>query len=796
MRKNLELFDAFIDEQKVWFEQYLAADFAQSWHATVWTCGRKGTGWLRDNAQNSLRFDEISRFKGIKGVHRVSEEYCQFMKAMLVLIYRGRNRSISTAVAMATLMILKRWYYTLMELTGQTHPIYLTTKVIHQAMDRFSIASNPEDPNVANYKARCIGLQKLVNLQSFTLVTLQYVFDGFYTNKTNLTRKARETIALKQQDRLDHSARDGAEVLISIRGFLNIVALIQKVESDAEKIALNCLLLLIITGFRSIEAFNLKQDALIKRQVEDQSIKKRLHSKGLPDYFLGIQYVGVKGAGERIHWVEPLAVPLVESIFNTVKMLTTPMRAHLIFLREKKFCDYLPQAISALPGELVELDDVAEYVAKTTSSLRGRAGRRDHANKVLQKRGVTPDQEIMGLRNSKSVYFAKKSISQLIKTEFNIVDVNIPCTHAWEENGKHYTVNYEDLLFLHHKGSLALKRTMMFMANPIPFDNRIMNKFLGNLDDSGSVFSKYNLLDDDGKPTQLRTHIPRHNINTFLAIAEVSDHLQAMLMGRMDITQNKHYQHLALAERRKAASLIHLQPALTALSVQPTSQITDVSTPLTVVSKTGSMIVSKHLGLESNIKANLHTFDSRDEVAEFIEASFNDGLFEDIAAAFEEISKNESPQQAGDMVKRHAILYPLKFGSCMREVNLWGCPYRMKCQTAAFCEHFTLTGRIDEHLNIASKKRELLQSKVQLTKLSQHTSGYQAAIDNLEKSLQQIDAIQTQWLHRAETRHLVTTGNVLSGEIKVDGEIRTLVQLFALEHKMLIKEETKCEEKG
>lgn len=64
-------------------------------------------------------------------------------------------------------------------------------------------------------------------------------------------------MALKQQANLSDTTTDGEDALITIRGFLNIVALIQRVESDAEKIALNCLLLLVITGFRSIEAFNL-----------------------------------------------------------------------------------------------------------------------------------------------------------------------------------------------------------------------------------------------------------------------------------------------------------------------------------------------------------------------------------------------------------------------------------------------------------------------------------------------------------------------------------------------------------
>lgn len=139
-----------------------------------------------------------------------------------------------------------------------------------------------------------------------------------------------------------------------------------------------------------IEAFNLRQDALFKRQIDDPALCKRFQDKGLPDYFLGIRYVGVKGAGERTHWVEPLAVPLVESIFSTVKMLTAPIRSHLTYLRAKSFADYLPQAISNMPGEQVELDDVVKYITQTTSSFRGRAGQRDKTSKALSKEVCCP----------------------------------------------------------------------------------------------------------------------------------------------------------------------------------------------------------------------------------------------------------------------------------------------------------------------------------------------------------------------------------------------------------------------
>ena len=63
--------------------------------------------------------------------------------------------------------------------------------------------------------------------------------------------------------------------------------------------------------------------------------------------------------------------------------------------------------------------------------------------------------------------------------------------------------------------------------------------------------------------------------------------------------------------------------------------------PIDLVKQTGHIVLSDRLNLEHNIKANLHTFDNRDEVSAFIEASFNNNLFDDIATAFEEITNKE-----------------------------------------------------------------------------------------------------------------------------------------------------------
>ncbi len=71
-----------------------------------------------------------------------------------------------------------------------------------------------------------------------------------------------------------------------------------------------------------------------------------------------------------------------------------------------------------------------------------------------------------------------------------------------------------------------------------------------------SVFAKYNLTNENGDIDMMYSHCPRHGINTFYALADVSDHLQAMFMGRNDINQNKSYQHLSFEDRAISTELV------------------------------------------------------------------------------------------------------------------------------------------------------------------------------------------------------------------------------------------------
>jgi integrase len=173
------------------------------------------------------------------------------------------------------------------------------------------------------------------------------------------------------EDELDNSK------LISIRTFINIVSLISLCQTNGEKIALNLLLLLIVTGLRSTEVFLLKTDALIKRPILDTVSKKHLTLDGIKQFTLGIQYYGAKGAGLRIHWLDPLSARLVETIFNSVFELTKEYREHLAYIRSKDFSNFLPKSLDDISTDYVEVDDLIGSVFGVRDKTRGRSGQRD-----------------------------------------------------------------------------------------------------------------------------------------------------------------------------------------------------------------------------------------------------------------------------------------------------------------------------------------------------------------------------------------------------------------------------------
>jgi len=768
---NIEKYNAFIDEQKNYFNQNLQSNFKWNWDDSSWYGGTIGSGWLLSRSgKTHFTFGTIKKLKGIEN-NTIDPIFQEFIKSVLILSYRKSNSKASPQKLYAEFLILKRWYSALYsEKIESIHPCYLSTLILNKSFE--ILAENSSKTNLPDHAGTYLRLQEMLNYYGFTELPLEFSQKYLYINRQNRTPNAKKTKALIDQLELDEDDLD-KEKLISIRTFINIVSLIGLCETNGEKVVLNLLLLLIVTGLRSTEAILLKTDALKKQPILDPVTKEHLTLDGIKQYTLGIQYHGAKGAGFRIHWVEPLSANLVETIFQSVLGLTQEYREHLYYIRSKNCSDFLPKSIDDIDQDFVEIDDLIGTIFGVKDNYKGRAGQRDVVIKSIKNIPIYNE-----IRNGQGVerYYLKEDINQFIKGLANY-DSEYPIDHVFNYEGKTEKIAYEDLLFIHEFRSATLQRAFINKTNIIPLNGMLINSFFGN-SLSRSVFEKYNLLENETEHSKLTSHIPRHNINTFLALSGLAEHLQAMLMGRVDIKQNQYYQHLALKQRKVTASLLEKQELVL---YENAKQELKPEYPIDSIKDDGIMYFSEKLDLENNLKMNLQTFDSKNEVASYVKESFFDEYFQDIAESFNELVK-EDQSLANSLVQRHACLHPLPFGGCMREVAVHDCPKRLACQSGDQCGNFALTCCKGELEALQHTLNELLDEFAHIEQIVIHDLSYSEMLEDLRQKILYLSDLKTKALGRQNSLTPVPVFHYGDAITKLP---TTLSELFAIEQQKI-----------
>ena len=308
-----------------------------------------------------------------------------------------------------------------------------------------------------------------------------------------------------------------------------------------------------------------------------------------------------------------------------------------------------------------------------------------------------------------------------------------------------------------------------------------MNSFLGNTL-SVSVFEKYNLMEDETEHSKITSHIPRHNINTFLALSGIAEHLQAMLMGRVDIKQNQYYQHLALKQRKVTASLLEKHELAL---YENDKQELKLDYPIDSIKNDGLMYFSEQLDLENNLKMNLQTFDSKNEVASYVKESFFDEYFQDIAESFNELVKEDN-SLAESLVQRHACLHPLPFGGCMREVAVHDCPKRLACQSGDQCGNFALTGRKGELEALQHTLTKMLDEFEHIEQIVVHDSSYREMLEDLRQKIIYLSDLKTKALDRQNSLTPIAVFPYGDATPKLP---TTLSELFAIEQQKIESQE-------
>lgn len=730
MREIINNLNEFISEQKQYFIDNIRPSYSSDWEDAIWYGGAKTTGWLNTTtAKVSFNFENTNRLVGFNSLN-ISANYAEFCKAMLVCSFRLKN-GCSPQALQAELITLKRWYCILFEETGQDHPYLLSTEIIEKAMRIVEKHSAPG--NVSDLCGNSVRLQNIINKKVLTLLTLNYVNIHKNQNAFNANKKVRIAQEAKKAQVLDTESRDKSK-LISVKTFLNIIALLDKSLDRSEKVLLYATMLLIITGFRSAELIMLRIDSLVRREVIDPVTKKTIQNDGQPIYYLGIKYHGVKGAGMRTHWVEPLAAPLVETIFREVINLTSEFRNHIAYLRDKKFTSFLPKSFERFEGDNILIDDFYPYLISFECQIRNEAQARDKAVKVFSNRALRPAfEERIDTKRIKKFY-RKSDINAFLKSicphDSYTIEMNYEGTiHKWV---------LEDMLFITPIGASSYSRTLTQLTTFDILNTTMLNNWLGGSSaENKSVFQHYDLKDDNGEYSALTSHMPRHNINTFLALTGLSEILQAMLMGRVDVTQNQHYQHLAVLELKKA-----VKTQLASIESADTKASPALS-PVEICAQDGQMLFSNALDLEKNLKRNLHTFDGQEDVTEFLSDVINsdDPFGDEFLSDFKDslaAKGSKTVLQTKEALETHAYLFPVLNGACMRDVRKDGCPSRLKCVAGAGCCNFVVTGRQGELDNLISLRNTLEISVKKAEALAQNDARYQRAFIEQRQNLTNI----------------------------------------------------------
>lgn len=771
---NLEKYNTFIEEQKSFFEENIKPNFKWEWTDPEWAGGVIGSGWLLSRSgQTSFSFQAARRMKGIDDIS-INIKYQEFIKAVMVLSYRKANAKTSPQKLYAEVLILKRWFSELFKTNPEnTHPCFLSTLTLENSFK--ILAENSSKTNLPDHAGSYLRLQEMLNHYGFTEQPLEFSQKYLYINSQNRTPNAKKTKALIDQLELDEDDLN-KEKLISIRTFINIVSLISLCETTGEKVMLNLMLLLIITGLRSTEAFLLKTDALIKRPILDPVTNKKISLDGVDQYSLGIQYYGAKGSGYRVHWVEPSSAKLVELIFNTILELTDEYREHIRYIRSKRTIDIFPQSFDDIEKEFVEIGDLLGTIFDVKYGKKGLSDQRNTIyttlTNVVKSRKTKKESGIL------KRYYLKSDIDDYIKSKYK---KKYSINYIFNYEGKVENIPYEDLLFLHQFNSVNLFGTFIIKPIILPINITVFNSFFGG-SNKVSIFEKYNLFETAQENSKITSHIPRHNINTFLALSGLSEHLQAMLMGRVDIIQNQYYQHLALKQRKVAASLLEKNELAL---YENDKQKLKSDYPVDSIRNDGLMYFSDRLDLDNNLKMNLQTFDSKNEVASYVKESFFNEYFQDIAESFNELVK-EDQSLANSLVHRHACLHPLPFGGCMREVSVHDCPKRLACQSGDQCGNFALTGRRGELEALLHTLNELQDKFAYTEKIVIHDLSYGEMLEELRQKILYLSDLKTKALDR---QNRLTPLAVFPYGDAITKLPTTLSELFAIEQqKIEIKE--------
>jgi len=285
------------------------------------------------------------------------------------------------------------------------------------------------------------------------------------------------------------------------------------------------------------------------------------------------------------------------------------------------------------------------------------------------------------------------------------------------------------------------------------------------------------------------THMPRHQLNTFLALADVAEHQQALIVGRRDIEHNRSYQHLSLKDKTKYQETSTDSMRQRVERAQPTNEV--VATPEPEDSLLAELGVAP-IGptpTKLAVQQSAHAFNKPSEHVEFMkEALEQDNLLGELQDTFNQIRKNDGLQAAKDFIELHGRNFHIVVnGGCTRNLALHGCDKQLRCLDGEGCFHLTITGRHGELESIQATHQNLSLNVQKMSRLAEagklKSRRERDAFDKEKRNLEQMNIV----LRKAENFSGFIPIRVFDSGKRLNqtGPKKTVVESFAQDQREL-----------
>lgn len=261
--------------------------------------------------------------------------------------------------------------------------------------------------------------------------------------------------------------------------------------------------------------------------LDCEVIQPRSDSK---DNAFGLRWWPAKGADPMVKWVVPSMSGVVKEALERIRDCTNHARVVASWYEKNPDRIFLPEGLSHLRGqEFLSMQEVA-------SILWGHE-KKQSANTWCRTNGV----QLTQLPGHGKAVFAKFMSVQ--NTIINQLPSGFPYINQ-EQNLK-----YSDALFVVPLNFFhSRKGTYVPLFEPVVIQQ--IDDALGARAEHGiaSIFSRFNLTEDDGSPIKMTTHQFRHYLNTLAQAGGLSQLDIAKWSGRKDIHQNEAYNHVSASE--------------------------------------------------------------------------------------------------------------------------------------------------------------------------------------------------------------------------------------------------------